>query len=131
LGSSPDALATPPIFIAFDLLYRNGTDETARPLRDRRVLLEDAIAGAGRLVLPARRLADNGLDAWAQVLHNGYEGYIARELLSPYLGGGSRSWLKVKVPGWTDPEDRFKRVRLSRDGEARGVTLDDAGCGHT
>jgi len=24
----------------------------------------------------------------------------------------TRSWLKVKVPGWTDLEDKFKRVRL-------------------
>jgi ATP-dependent DNA ligase len=52
--------------------------------RDRRVLLEEAIADAGRLVLPARRLADNGVDAWAQVLANGYEGYIAKDQLSPY-----------------------------------------------
>ena len=31
---------------------------------------------------------------------------------SPYVGGRTRSWLKVKVPGWTDPEDRWKRVRI-------------------
>ena len=30
----------------------------------------------------------------------------------PYVGGATRAWLKVKVPGWTDPEDRWKRVRL-------------------
>jgi ATP-dependent DNA ligase len=46
LRSTPGALATPPIFIAFDLLYRQGLDETGRALRDRRLLLT-IIAGAG------------------------------------------------------------------------------------
>jgi bifunctional non-homologous end joining protein LigD len=104
LRGQPDELATPPIFIAFDVLYRAGKDVTESPLRDRRVLLEDAIAGGGTYILPARRLADNGLDAWAQVLGSGWEGYVAKDQLSPYRGGVTRSWVKVKVPGWTDPE---------------------------
>jgi ATP-dependent DNA ligase len=62
--------------------------------------------------LPARRLAGNGLDAWAQVLGSGWEGYVAKDEQSPYRGGVTCSWLKVKVPGWTDPEDKFKRMRL-------------------
>ena len=37
----PDAIATPPMFIAFDVLYRNGRELTGRPLRERRVRLED------------------------------------------------------------------------------------------
>jgi hypothetical protein len=70
------------------------------------------------LVLPARRLARNGLEAWAQVLERDYEGYIGKDETSQYLGGKTTSWLKVKVPGWTDPEDRWKRVRL-KDSRAR------------
>jgi hypothetical protein len=34
----------------------------------------------------------------------------AKDDASLYVGGVTRSWLKVKVPGWTDPEDRWKRV---------------------
>jgi hypothetical protein len=64
------------------------------------VLLEDALAGGSAYVLPARRLAEKGLDAWAQVLGLGFEGYVAKDQLSPYRGGVTRSWLKVKVPGW-------------------------------
>jgi ATP-dependent DNA ligase len=59
------------------------------------------------LVHAARRLALNGLEAWAQVLERGYEGYVAKDEASPYDGGRTRAWLKVKVPGWTDPEDRW------------------------
>jgi hypothetical protein len=40
------------------------------------------------------------------VVERGYEGYIAKDEASPYVGGVTKSWLKVKVPGWTDPDDR-------------------------
>jgi ATP-dependent DNA ligase len=73
--------------------------------------LEDLVAG-GELVLPARRLAPNDLKAWAQVLERGYEGWVGKDEASPYRGGVTRSWLKVKVPGCTDPEDRWRRQRL-------------------
>src|SRR5262245_15860658 len=73
--------------------------------------LVDVVNGAD-LVLPARRLAANGFDAWAQVLASGFEGYVAKDEASEYRGGPTRSWLKVKVRGWTDAEARWKRVRL-------------------
>ena len=41
-----------------------------------------------------------------------YEGYVGKDEASQYLGGKTTSWLKVKVPGWTDPEDRWRRVQL-------------------
>jgi ATP-dependent DNA ligase len=47
------------------------------------------------------------------VIERGYEGLVGKDDASTYRGGITRSWLKVKVPGWTDPEDRWKRVRLS------------------
>jgi bifunctional non-homologous end joining protein LigD len=109
--AKPDVLATPPIYMAFDALYRAGEDLTDRPLEDRRVLLEYVIAGRD-LIIPARRLARDGLAAWAQVLGKGYEGYVAKDQASPYHGGVTRSWLTVTVPGWTDPEDGWARVRL-------------------
>jgi bifunctional non-homologous end joining protein LigD len=109
--SDPSVIATPPIFIAFDVLYRTGRDLSQAPLSERRLQLEDVVTGRD-LVLPARRLAANGLEAWAQVLERGYEGMVGKDEASPYRRGITRSWLKVKVPGWTDPEDRWKRQRL-------------------
>lgn len=54
-----------------------------------------------------RRLASNGLEAWAQVVvERGYEGYVAKDEASPYLGGPTRSWLKVKQTG----VDGFRRI---------------------
>jgi bifunctional non-homologous end joining protein LigD len=109
----PDSedIATPPLLMVFDLMYRNGRDLSRRPLRERRKRLEDLVAG-GERIFPVRRLAPNGLEAWKQVLAAGYEGMLGKDEASPYVGGKTRAWLKVKVPGWTNPEERWKRVRL-------------------
>src|SRR5947209_19573761 len=56
-----EAVASPPLFMAFDLLYRNGRDFSARPLRHRRASLEHVVAGRD-LVFPVRRLAPDGLE---------------------------------------------------------------------
>jgi ATP-dependent DNA ligase len=48
--------------MAFDLLYHDRRGVTARPLRDRRARLEDAVGGS-ELVFPVRRLVPDGLEA--------------------------------------------------------------------
>ena len=74
----PDAVATPPMFMVFDLLHQDGREFTGRPLRDRRARLENAIAGSD-LVLPVRRLASNGFEAWAEVIAHDFEGLEPRK----------------------------------------------------
>jgi bifunctional non-homologous end joining protein LigD len=78
-----DETTTPPLLMAFDCLYARGKDLRKRPLRVRRNVLEELVGGQ-QLVLPARRLAADGLEAWAQVL----------EL----------SWLRVKQPRYREGE---------------------------
>jgi bifunctional non-homologous end joining protein LigD len=73
-----DTVATPPLLIAFDVLYANGRDLSTRRLRERRPRLEDLVAGRD-LVFAVRRLARDGLEAWKQVVERGYEGYVAKE----------------------------------------------------
>jgi ATP-dependent DNA ligase len=80
-----------------------------RPLRDRRARLEDVVAGS-ELVFPVRRLAPDGLEAWAQVVERGYEGYVAKDEASAYEGGPTRRRLKVKQKGWTVEDDRWRRI---------------------
>jgi bifunctional non-homologous end joining protein LigD len=104
----PDAVASPPLFMAFDLLYQDRRDLTGRPLRDRRVRLEDVVAGS-ELVFPVRRLAADGLEAWKQVIERGYEGYVAKDERSVYEAGSTRRWLKVKQADWTVAEDGWRR----------------------
>jgi len=104
----PDAVATPPMFMAFDLLHQDGREFTGRPLRERRARLEAAVAGS-EFVLPVRRLAKNGFEAWAEVIAHDYEGLVAKEEASLYEAGPTRRWLKVKQKGWTVEEDRWQR----------------------
>jgi bifunctional non-homologous end joining protein LigD len=111
----PDAVATPPVLTAFDVMYLAGRDLTQLPLRERRRRLEDVVAGS-ELVFPVRRLAANGLEAWEQVVAAGYEGLVAKEEASVYLGGVTRAWLKVKQNGWTLEEDRWQR-RITAESE--------------
>jgi bifunctional non-homologous end joining protein LigD len=110
----PDAEASPPLYMAFDLLYRDGRDLSARPLRDRRARLEDIVAG-NELIFPVRRLAPDGQEAWEQVIERGYEGYVAKDEASAYEGGRTTRWLKVKQKGWTVAEDRWRRRIFGED----------------
>lgn len=48
-GPDPEGVATPPLLMVFDLLYRAGRDQTKRPLRERRARLEELVAGAERI----------------------------------------------------------------------------------
>jgi bifunctional non-homologous end joining protein LigD len=102
----PPEVATPPLFMAFDCLYYRGKDLRDRPLYVRRNVIEDTLDGQD-LVLPVRRLADNGLAAWQQVLERGYERLVAKDPESPYVGGRTLKWLKVKVPKCREVERGF------------------------
>jgi len=93
---SADAASTPPIYMAFDCLYLEGRDLRALPLRERREHLEHVVENDHTLIFPSRRLATNGLEAWQQVLERGYEGLVAKDESSPYRGGRTLSWIKVR-----------------------------------
>jgi ATP-dependent DNA ligase len=104
-GRAP-ALATPPMLMAFDCLYRD-RDLRSEPLWYRRAALEKAIDGA-RAILPMRHLPPHGLDAWAEVEQYGYEGLIGKDERAPYVGERTLRWLKLKR---ADARDRrqFRR----------------------
>jgi bifunctional non-homologous end joining protein LigD len=105
-----DETATPPTLIAFDCLYARGKDLRGRPLRVRRNVLEE-IVDDQRLVLPSRRLAPDGLEAWAQVVERGYEGLVGKDQESPYREGRTLSWLKVKQPHYREGERGWEPKR--------------------
>lgn len=93
-GAPPD-LATPPLLMVFDCLHVGGKDLRSRPLSVRRNVLEDLLDGQDML-LPVRRLADDGFKAWQEAMEKGYEGLVAKDPASPYVGGRTLKWLKVK-----------------------------------
>jgi ATP-dependent DNA ligase len=55
------------------------------------------------------------LKAWQQVIEHGYEGLVAKDPASPYIGGRTLKWLKVKQPAYREQERGFyNRRRTSR-----------------
>lgn len=62
----------------------------------RRERLEHVLDGAPGVLLPVRWLSDDGLKPWQEVLEHGYEGLVAKDPASPYVGGRTLKWLKVK-----------------------------------
>jgi bifunctional non-homologous end joining protein LigD len=98
-----DETATPPILMAFDCVWVAGDDLRDQGLDLRRERLEQVVKGQD-LLLPARRLADDGMKAWQQVIESGYEGLVGKDSASPYLGGRTLAWLKMKVPDYREGE---------------------------
>jgi len=94
-----ESLSTPPINMAFDVLQVGNQDLRQEPLRTRRKVLEGLLDGQ-RLLLPARRLSGSGVEAWREVVQRGYEGLVAKDESSLYVGGRTLSWLKVKQPDY-------------------------------
>jgi len=90
-----DGRATLPVYMVFDVLELDGKDWRPEPLWKRRRVLEELVARE-QMILPVRRLSSNGLKAWAQAIHKGYEGMVGKDPESPYVGGRTLSWLKVK-----------------------------------
>lgn len=103
-----DVPASAPVYVAFDLLELGGKDVRGEPLWKRRKLLETLIAGQP-MVLPVRRLSSNGLRAWAQAVHRGYQGIVAKDPESPYEAGRTSRWLEVRQPDYRKDARGFYR----------------------
>jgi len=101
-----DGRATLPVYMVFDVLELDGKDWRAEPLWKRRRVLEELVAQE-RQILPVRRLSSNGLKAWAQAVHKGYEGLVGKDPESPYVGGRTLKWLKLKQAKYREEERGF------------------------
>jgi ATP-dependent DNA ligase len=99
--AAPPELATPPLLMVFDCLWARGKDLRAKTLYARRNVLEEVLAQQD-LLLPVRRLSDDGQKAWREVIEKGWEGLVAKDPMAPYVGGRTLKWLKVKQPRYRE-----------------------------
>jgi bifunctional non-homologous end joining protein LigD len=98
------AVASPAVFFAFDLLAFEGYDLRPLPLSVRKDLLHRVLSLAGQTG-PLRALEaipERGEDLYAAVQGLGLEGIVAKQADSPYRGGYSPQWLKVRVDHTAD-----------------------------
>ncbi len=84
-------------YVAFDLLWLEGEDLRRRPAEARRELLESLLADVQPPVCLAERIDGPLPRALAQARRRGLEGLLAKRLGSPYVGGPSRDWVKLKL----------------------------------
>jgi bifunctional non-homologous end joining protein LigD len=99
-------------YYVFDLLWLDGRDLRALPLRTRKRLLRATLKAEGAVRLSPHRNHD-GEAMFKEACRKGWEGIIAKRADSPYASGKrSRDWLKLKceqgqelvIGGWTAPK---------------------------
>ena len=111
------AAARPVTYLVFDLLRLDGFDLTARPLAQRRSMLEGiGLTGPNVQVPPTY---DDGSTLQAATLERGLEGVVSKRLSSRYRPGRrSPDWLKfphrgsrsVVIGGWRLETDSTRRL---------------------
>jgi DNA ligase D-like protein (predicted ligase) len=86
-----------PVFLyVFDLPRHEGQDLRPLPLRERKARLRRALRFEGAIRLNPHRNGEHGEEVYREACEKGLEGVIAKRADSPYRGGRSRDWLKLK-----------------------------------
>ncbi|HWF73155.1 MAG TPA: non-homologous end-joining DNA ligase [Solirubrobacteraceae bacterium] len=98
-------------YYVFDVLWLDGYDVRALPLRARKRLLRSALTYRDGVRLTPHR-NEHGLALFEEACRRGWEGLIAKRADSPYTAARSRDWLKFKceqgqelvIGGYTKPQ---------------------------
>jgi bifunctional non-homologous end joining protein LigD len=98
-------------YYIFDLMYLEGYDICAIPLRTRKSLLKDLIPFEDPLRFSVHR-NETGLECYREACRKGWEGVIAKRAESRYLHRRSQDWQKFKcineqefvIGGYSEPQ---------------------------
>jgi bifunctional non-homologous end joining protein LigD len=85
------------VYHVFDILWLDGEDVRARPLEERRELIESLLGNAPDEVRLAERLPAPAKRALDQAAAGGHEGILCKRRGSIYEARRSKAWLKVKA----------------------------------
>jgi bifunctional non-homologous end joining protein LigD len=99
-------------YVAFDILWLDGTDLRALPLDERRRRLQGILPKGSPIVSEALSVAGRGRELVELMCANDLEGVVAKRLADPY--GGRVRWLKIKNPDYSQKEGRaelFNRAK--------------------
>ena len=90
------------IFFAFDLLFANGEDLRALPLRERKERLKRLLAqrnGKENLIRYVDHFEERGDTVMESARNLELEGIVSKRLDAPYRSGRTESWTKTKIRG--------------------------------
>ena len=94
------AAKTPALYLAFDLLVEGKKDVAAKPLRERRPLLEgfaeNRLAGQALFRLSPASHTFKDAERWLRSVGGGSDGVIAKRLDLPYQAGNREGMQKIK-----------------------------------
>src|SRR6186997_226317 len=88
----------PVLYYVFDMPRLDGEDLRPLPLRERKARLRRALRSGGPIRFNPHRNGEHGEELFREACRKGLEGVIAKPADSPYRGGRSRDWLKLKCP---------------------------------
>jgi bifunctional non-homologous end joining protein LigD len=106
----------PPGYVAFDILWLNGTDLRSLPLGERRQRLQRILPARSPTISEALSVTGRGHELYELMRAHDLEGIVAKRLADPY--GPHTRWLKIKNPDYSQKEGRaelFTRARGIRD----------------
>ncbi len=92
----------PVVYMAFDLLYRNGEPLFDRPLIERKKLLSELLVSPPSPIVESTYVLGQGKALFREAEARGLEGVVAKAISSRYVGERSNDWLKLKVRRRTD-----------------------------
>ncbi|HWM91109.1 MAG TPA: DNA ligase D [Thermoanaerobaculia bacterium] len=95
------SIDNPAVLFVFDLLSFEGYDLRPLPLSVRKSVLRRVLP-AGGLLRYVEEVPERGEDFYAAVSGMGLEGIVAKREDSPYRGGYSSHWLKIRVDRTSD-----------------------------
>ena len=85
-------------FVAFDILYRDGSALTDLPLLERKNTLQSAIAGETLRLAVSRYIEEKGTALYQAAEARGLEGIVAKRKDSRYyFGKQTKDWIKCKA----------------------------------
>jgi ATP-dependent DNA ligase len=91
-------------YVAFDILWADGTDLRSSPLSDRRKRLQAILPEGSPIVSEALSVAGRGRELFELMREHDLEGIVAKRLDDPY--DPRVRWLKIKNPDYSQKEGR-------------------------
>jgi len=129
-------------YFAFDLLFADGEDLRALPLRERKARLQrllEARKGKARLIRYVEHFEEDGETVLESAKKLSLEGIISKKLDARYHSGRSDNWTKAKVRaghevvigGWTSTNGKFSSLMAGvyRNGRLAFVGMVGTGYG--
>ncbi len=125
------------IYFAFDLLFLEGRDLRALPLRERKLKLKELLGADTPHLRYVEHFETSGDAVWQSACRLELEGIVSKRLDAAYRSGRGENWLKAKcrggqevvIGGWTGEKGRMRSLLVGMHREGKLVYVGRVGTG--